>query len=181
MRPGGRPVGCGLLRDSGPGRAPDPAAVRPQAAVIPPALPTSPVTWRPQSPPASPGLLAAALPCRAWEGLPAKAGCRGAERAGQCSGSAAGWHSGCVVGGTGCFAGSLSAVPPSSPCGARPLAGLQATCCQDAQLDPPCVAAHGRAAPGSHAGPPSLLAWGTSVQLGWRWGCRGWPPVPRLC
>lgn len=77
---------------------------------------------------------------------------------------------------TGCFAGSLSAVPPSSPRGARPLAGLQATCYQDAQLDLPCVVAHRRAAPGWRAGPPSLLAWGTSVQLGRR--CE---PVSRLC
>lgn len=33
---GGRPAGCGLLGGSSPGRDPDPAAVRPQAAVIHP-------------------------------------------------------------------------------------------------------------------------------------------------
>lgn len=71
---GGRPADCGLLGDSGPGRAPDPAAVRPQAAVIPlgwdPAPPTSHVTWRrSRARPVSPGLLAPSLPCCTCAGV----------------------------------------------------------------------------------------------------------------
>lgn len=108
-------------------------------------------------------------------------GCRGAERAGQPSGSAPGGTAAVWWGGLGVSAGSLSAVPPSSPCG-HALAGLQATCCQDAQLDPPCGAAHGRAAPGSHAGPPSL-AWPGAPQCSWAGAgsCRGWPPLCPGC
>ena len=60
-----------------------------------------------------------------------------------------------------CSAGSVSAVRPCSLRGAHPPTGLQATCCQDTQLDQSCVVVRGRAAPGLH-GPPRLLAGRTS-------------------
>ena len=179
---GGRPVGCGLLGDSGPGRAPDPAAVRPQAAVIPPAPPTSPVTWRTsRACPVSPGLLAATLPCRAWEGLPAMAGCRGAEQAGQPSGSAAGWHSGCVVGGPGVSQAVCPRFRQAHHVGHAPSQASRPR----AARTPSWTRLVWRHTEGLPQGRTLALpaCWPGAPQCSWAGAesCRGWPPVPRLC